>query len=670
MPGLILLLLRLNPLYAQTPLPVTETQAEAVAGRGGDGIGEQDAGWWNDLHQHPLNLNTVDELRLLELGLLSPAQVNNFLRYRELFGRLISIYELQAVPGWDIPLLQQLRPYVFVDGEPLSWPVLWQGLKGGNHQLLLTGERRFVAGQGTDSSYAGSPWRLLLRYRYSGGNGLVYGFTGEKDPGEALLRKGRGFDFYTAHFFMRRPGRLRALALGDFTVQMGQGLLQWQGFAASKGGEVLQIKRQGPVLRPYRAGGEFYFHRGAGVTLGLGRWGVTAFVSLRRLDANRVTDSTGAVLPEVSALQTSGYHRTAGELADRAIQRQKVLGVNVEGKFGGARIGANLLSYRFMYPFVASADWYRQYNFRGDRLLNYSVYYSVTHGNAHFFGEGAADGNRHIAFVQGIMLSAAPTVDLAMLYRHIDRGFSAFYNNPFTESSSTACERGCYFAVALRPAPAWRIQAYADVYRYPWLRYRTDAPSDGEEYWLQTNWKPNKLLEAYFRFRSVTRVNNSNAEGIVLPLPEAVPVRSWRLQVQYRLHSSLLLRQRAEMISYNAGAPTQEDGFALYNDLVYKPLLKRYGGNLRLMYVETGGYNTRIYAYENDVLFSGGGVPAFYGRAWRAYLNVHVDFGKYWSAWVRLARTGAISKSLITSALPIDNPDSNKDLTIQVRWQF
>ena len=41
--------------------------------------------------------------------------------------------------------------------------------------------------------------------------------------------------FYSAHFFLRKAGIIKDLALGDFTVSMGQGLILWQGMATGKG---------------------------------------------------------------------------------------------------------------------------------------------------------------------------------------------------------------------------------------------------------------------------------------------------------------------------------------------------------------------------------------------------------------------------------------------------
>lgn len=66
----------------------------------------------------------------------------------------------------------------------------------------------------------------------------------------------QGFDFYSAHLFARNIGIIKALALGDFTVNLGQGLTQWQSLAGKKSSDVTNLKRQATVLRPYNSAGE------------------------------------------------------------------------------------------------------------------------------------------------------------------------------------------------------------------------------------------------------------------------------------------------------------------------------------------------------------------------------------------------------------------------------
>ena len=139
-------------------------------------------------------------------------------------------------------------------------------------------------------SYAGSPLKIFFRYGYVYKNRLQYGIVAEKDAGEQFFRgkQKTGFDFYSMHFFIRDLGGIRTLALGDYTVNLGQGLVQWQSLAFKKSADVLSIKRQSAVLRPYNSAGEFNFHRGAGITIRKGKAEGTVFASLRKLSANFV----------------------------------------------------------------------------------------------------------------------------------------------------------------------------------------------------------------------------------------------------------------------------------------------------------------------------------------------------------------------------------------------
>ena len=66
--------------------------------------------------------------------------------------------------------------------------------------------------------YPGSPQHLFVRYKYSYRNLLQYGFLGEKDAGEQFFKgaQKQGFDFYSAHFFARNIGIIKALAARRF----------------------------------------------------------------------------------------------------------------------------------------------------------------------------------------------------------------------------------------------------------------------------------------------------------------------------------------------------------------------------------------------------------------------------------------------------------------------
>ena len=277
---------------------------------------------------------------------------------------------------------------------------------------------------------------------------MQYGVTGEKDAGEQFFKGAQkyGFDFYSAHFFVRNLGIIKSLAIGDFTVNLGQGLTQWGGLAFKKGLEVLNIKRQSDVLRPYNSAGEIAFNRGIGITLQKNKWEATGFVSYNKLDANFNVDTLNFE-DFVSSLQTSGYHRTASEVADKNSQGQLTLGGNLATLLNDLHIGINAVHYNFEHTITKPDYLYNDYALSGKTAGNYSIDYSYTYKNMHFFGEAATDEDIDKAFINGLLISVDSHVDMSFLYRKISRGYQSLYTNAFTESTYPTNESGFYTGI-------------------------------------------------------------------------------------------------------------------------------------------------------------------------------------------------------------------------------
>src|SRR3954468_17004672 len=290
-----------------------EVEIENMAERS-ETITEDDSHWeeLKNYHRHPLNINRVTEAELNQLGIVSNVQVHNFISYRSLLGKLVHLNELQAVPGWTTDLVRKLLPYITVEDNEVNFQNLWTRWNKGHYFFLTRGSQQLKMAAPTNSvtaeNYAGGPQHLLFRFQYSFGNLLSYGVLLEKDAGETLFGK-RGFDFYSFHLFLRRVGIFKRLAIGDFTVKMGEGLIQWQGMGETKSANVLSIKRQREIIAPYHSPGEFEFYRGVAFSIEKKKWELNCFGSIRRLTATLNADSIGKRF--VSSILTSGYHRTS-----------------------------------------------------------------------------------------------------------------------------------------------------------------------------------------------------------------------------------------------------------------------------------------------------------------------------------------------------------------------
>ncbi len=668
---------------AQVTEPITtniEQQLENITENNEDVETEDDA-YLQQLVQYinnPINLNTADAAAINQLRMLTPIQIQNFILYRSLVGKLIDVHELQAVPGWNLATIQKIRPYISVSLQLSVAGTIRHRLQNGDHNILLRTSQVLERSKGylLDSSsatnfYPGSPQKLLVRYKYVYKNLLQYGILGEKDAGEQFFKgkQKQGFDFYSAHIFIRKMGIVKSLAIGDFTVNFGQGLTQWQSLAFKKSADVINVKRQADVLHPYNSAGEINFHRGVGLTLEKRSWQVTVFGSYKKIDANLVSDTSQSHDDFISSLQTSGYHRTKSEITDKGIQQQLAFGGNISYQIKRLHLGINGIQYKFKLPLIKSAEPYNIYALNGHSFGNYSIDYSYTFKNLHFFGEAAFTSNFDKAFINGILVSASSRVDLSLLYRNISRSYQTLYTSAFTESTYPNNENGLYGGISVRPNNYWKIDAYADFYKFPWLRYRVNAPSGGADYLVQFNYKPNKQIEIYSRYHAETKAINANPNQLTLSPVVQQPKKNWRTQFSYKVNEAIILRSRMELVWFDKNGISAEQGFLIFFDFIYKPLLKPYSGNIRGQYFETEGYNSRLYAYENDLLYSYS-IPVFYDKGYRYYLNLNYDINKKIACWVKWSQTIYKAKNLIGSGLDEIQGSVKSEMKFQIVYKF
>lgn len=608
--------------------PVNEQQLEMQAERE-EGITEDDTQWQQleYLQKHPLNINTATENELRNLRLLTDLQISNFLLYRNLLGALLHMNELQAVPAWDVPAIKRLLPYVTVSDKKNMVESLGERLRHGEQTLLLRVAETVSNASAylkTTQSYLGSPVAFLMRYKYNFKNLLQYGLTGDKDAGEQFFSGAQknGFDFYSFHFFARQLGIVQSLAIGDFTVNLGQGLIQWQGMAFKKSSEVLAIKRQGAPLQPYNSAGEYNFHRGIGVTLQKKNVQCTVFGSYRKLNTNLISDSFLNATGYISSILTTGYHRSLAELDNRNNVQCVTTGGSLKVAGYRSHIAINAVQYNLSKPLQPGGEVYDQYAISGRNWSNYSVDYSYTFRNVHVYGEVAVDKLLNRAMVHGLLASLDPKVDLAIVYRNISSRYQSLFSNAFTENSLPVNENGCYAGISIRPVMGWKLDAYADVFSFPWVKYQVNAPSGGHEYLVQVAYTPNKYVEVYTRFRHETKTTNE--AGTLPGISPIVPVTrlNWRTHINYRLNRTVELRSRVETVWYAQNDKQKETGFLFYSDVYVKPAFRPFFFNARAQYVETDGYNSRLYAFENTVLYNFS-IPPLYDKAFRYIINVN-----------------------------------------------
>ncbi|KYP12937.1 hypothetical protein, partial [Flavihumibacter sp. CACIAM 22H1] len=621
------------------------------------------------LKRGPIPVSRFTEAHFLLLE-LSPQQIRSFREYCSLFGFPTDKYELQAIPYWDIALIKKLLPYLdFSPQSAFPWRKNSAGEKE-EQQLLFRTSRVLEESKGFQpdstgkSRYQGSPQRLFIRYTAQFNRVILAGFGLEKDAGEMFGRTlKRTADFIGFHVFFRGLKNIKAIALGDYTINAGQGLLIWQGMAFGKGADGAGVFRQGAVLKPYRSAGEINFFRGAAIQLAKGKWETVSWVSKRKRSATLRFDGQEPV--SFSSFSESGYHRTSTELAARNRLTEFVAGSILRYQGKGFRLNVNNLYQHYSLPWMPREEPYNQYYFRGKTSVHQSIDYTVVKKQFFLFGE-IAKGGKGWAVLQGIIASLDSKMDGTLVIRHFQPGYHSYYANALAEQAAIRNEEGIYSSVVVRPDPRWRLNFYVDFYRFPWLRFRIAAPSGGREARVQLQWQKKRSWLVYGIFR--TRSGMENLSG--LPTYSIVPVvqHNLRVHLEKNLPNNWHFSARLDQVWFKKEGVMQT-GTGMYADL--KGPVSRLGWQLagRLHWFQTDGYSSRIYSYERDLLYSYS-IPAFFDHGWRYYLQWQGRLKPSFLGsvavkwWLRWSHTGFTNKN--SSGSGWDEIQGNK----RSEWKF
>ena len=650
--------------------------------------------------EHPINLNNTNKEELQQLHILNDLQINNLLEHIEKNGNLIIIYELQTINGFDMQTINKIIPYVRVSNNFNSphFNIKEMFNKGENIVILRSGQilekqKGFTPidsaalFKSPNSRYIGSPQRLYARYRFTYGTNVSWGITAEKDQGELFFKKNQrfkynwyeqslngnqhsGFDFYSAHFFIKNIRFVKALAIGDYQATFGQGLTVWSGMSFGKSSDIMSIKRAGAGIRPYTSVDENRFMRGVASTIGFKNFEATGFLSRKKIDANISDTLADGSASSISSLQTTGYHTTPNEIADKGAVTQTLVGGNISYKGRKLNVGLTAINYQLDKDFNRSLTYYNQFEFASKHNFNVGIDYNYIFRNFNFFGEQAMSKNGGMAFVNGVLISLDPRLSITVVQRNYQRNYQNLLSNAFSEGTTSANEKGTYIGISAKPSNAISVSAYYDRFEFPWLKYLVNSPSAGNDYVAQLTYTPSKKTEMYFRIRQRNKqINTSNPDAAmdyIVPANET----NYRFNISYSILPSVKLRNRVELLDYKLENTKPEKGYLVYQDVIFNKIGKPLSVTLRYAIFQTDSYNSRIYAYENDML-SSYSIPSYYNRGSRFYILLDYNLTRKIEIWLRYSQTFYDNQNVI-SAGSLSEIDGNTktEIKAQVRFKF
>ena len=629
----------------------------------------------NNFKKNKINLNKTSNKQLQELYFLNPLQINALLTHITLNGNLINELELQSVDGFDLETIKNLLYFSSINLPTGFENFTFKNLiKNGESDILIRYGRYLEPQKGYQSNngntYLGTPERILMRYRFAYSNNIQFSINLEKDPGEKYWNTENsptGIDFLSTSLFIKDFKKIKKTAFGNYTLQFGQGLTLWSGLGFGKGADIFSVAKQDLGLRPYTSTNEFSYFRGIASQISLGKFDFTPFISTIKLDAGTNFNSETNV-EEISSLQKNGLHRTSTEINNRDKINQQIFGGNLQ--FNNRKLSIGITAYQSKYnrPFASGTSLYNKFDFAEKELKNAGVNYSYTYLNTYFFGEFAHSLSNGSAYLNGVISSLSPAVSLVLLHRNYQKNYHSFFNMGFSENTNAVNEKGFYSGLQIKPNKKYELNFYADAFKFPWLKFGVDAPSSGYDLFGQFTYSPNKTSKYMLRYQFINKQKNAEKIAQTNILNETKRSK-YRIEIQYQIDQKLDLRNRIEIAQYHEGNLANRFGFLVYQDINYHPLSSNLSGNMRLALFQTDDYDTRIYTYENDVLY-GYSTPAFQNEGIRFYTNLRYRLNRGIDFWLRYAITKYNNQTSIGSGLEQIDGSHRSEIKLQLRFQL
>ena len=621
-------------------------------------------------YQNPINLNNCSREDLQNLYILNSYQIEKLLQHIKKNGKLLSYLELQSISTFTVETIKLLQPFIRIS-EVINTHNILSNLQ---QYIILRDERNtqtskgYIIDEEGKSYYLGKKNKSLLKYRLQN-KYLQAGITAEKDKGETFLGEHQpyGYDFYSAHIRIRNVGKIETAVIGDYNLQFGQGIAMFGGLGFGKSSEVMGIQKTGNIIRPHTSSDENRFFRGASLKIKvIPNFDIITFYSYNKIDAN-ITDTLEGEELTYSSLQNSGMHRTENELSDKNAIKQQNFGIHTNYKIGKVNWGISYINNTTFGTIDRNLGTSNQFDLDSNKNSVVSTDYQYLYRNFNFFGEIGRSENGGTAQLHGVLIGLDKTLSASFMFRDYDREFQNNYSNSFAESK-TQNEKGFYSGVEFKPNLNWKFRSYIDLYQYPWLRHSSNTPTIGTDFFIQSDYKINRNTKIYFRYKNEKKEENTNIEYDNSPIIEIQKKEGWRFNSIFKEGENWTFKNRIEISKVQKNSVT-ENGFMFYQDVKYKPLFSKLSFSVRYTFFNTESYNSRIYAYESDVLY-GYSIPSFYGKGKKIYFLLKYNIIKNADLWMKISETIYDDREVIRSGW--DEIEGNKltELKIQLRYKF
>jgi hypothetical protein len=323
-------------------------------------------------------------------------------------------------------------------------------------------------------------------------------------------------------------------------------------------------------------------------------------------------------------------------MAKKDAVMEQIAGANISVTQTDWHVGGTALYYEYDAMLTLDPVAYNRFAFTGRSNINYSLDFRFRLADAVFYGEQAFGRNGVSATLCGVQMLIGEHFGTNVLYRRYAKDYHALYGMAWGENPRNNNEEGFYLGWNWTPGGRWAFSSYCDIFRFPWLRYRADAPTFGRDAMLQVDYTPSRNAKIYLQTRYREREENATEPPPVSDVTNVQTVSAKMVFVHQIIEgcgigNHLEVKRRQKEGDSGNGYFIAQDAYFSFNTFPLRV-------TLRYAIFDTDDYDSRIYSFENDLQYSFS-IPGFYGRGTRMFLLLKYSPGKHFDIRFKYATT-------------------------------
>ncbi len=629
--------------------------------------------WENELEelstrlQEPVNLNTATREQLEQFPFLSDIQIEHLLAYIYIHGQMQTLYELQLIEDMDRQTIQHLLPFVCIkaiNNEPaFRWKsLLKSAAKYGKNEVLTRTDIPFYKRKGYEHTYLGASVYNSVKYSFRYSDRLYAGVVAEKDAGEPFgaLHNRYGYDYYSFYLLLKNCGRLKALAVGNYRLSFGQGLVISTDYLMGKTIYASSFNNRSSGIKKHSSTDEYNYFRGVAATIALSKdWDVSGFYSHRSLDGV-ITDEA------ITSIHKTGLHRSQKEADKKNLFTMQLTGGNVSYQHNRIHLGITGIYYLFNRPYEPELTGYSKYNLHGNNFYNLGIDYAYRWRRFSFQGETAI-GKQGWASLNRLQYSPIQNTQIMLIHRFYSYDYWAMFAHSFGEGSTTQNEQGYYLGLETSPFAYWKFFASFDLFSFPWKRYRVSKSSRGTDGLLQATFTPRANLSMDLRYRYKQKERDLTGSKGTLTLP--IFHHQLRYRLNYFLGDVLSSRTTLDYNHFHSQDRAADKGYQVTQMISSRLPWTRLFADVQGSYFSTDSYDSRTYASEKGLLYTFY-TPSFQGHGFRCSIRLRYELNKHWLFITKFGETVYLDRNEIGSGNDLIHGNKKADIQMQLRIKF